>query len=84
MILIAYSLILKKKINIDILASLRPIMFIDINELNKGYDLDYILIVLLLGNDYLPKLSNIDYDTIINNYNQYLIKCYPIPIYYIS
>lgn len=72
MILIAYSLMCKKKINIDILSSLRPIMFIDINELNKGYNLDYVLIVLLLGNDYLPKLSNIDYDTIINNYNRYL------------
>ena len=47
-------------------------MFIDTSELNKGYNLDYILIVLLLGNDYLPKLSNVNYDTIINTYNQYL------------
>jgi hypothetical protein len=72
MILIAYSLICKKKINIDILSNLRPIMFIDVSELNKGYNLDYVLIVLLLGNDYLPKLSNVDYDTVITNYNQYL------------
>ena len=42
------------------------------NELNKGYNLDYILIILLLGNDYLPKLSNVDYDTIISNYNKYI------------
>jgi hypothetical protein len=72
MILIAYSLICKKKINIEILSNLRPIMFIDVVELNKGYNLDYVLIILLLGNDYLPKLSNVDYDTIINTYNQYL------------
>ena len=25
-----------------------------------------------MGNDYLPKLSNIDYDTLINNYNLYI------------
>ena len=31
-----------------------------------------VLIILLLGNDYLPKLSNVDYDTIIDNYKQYL------------
>ena len=40
-------------------------------HLNKNYDLDYILIILLLGNDYLPKLSNVDYDTIINCYDKY-------------
>lgn len=72
MILIAYSLVCKKKINVDILSSLRPILFIDVNKLNKGYNLDYVLIILFLGNDYLPKLSNVDYETIINNYNLYL------------
>lgn len=72
MILIAYSLICKKNINIDILSSLRPIMFVDVNNLNKGYNLDYVLIILLLGNDYLPKLSNVDYETIISNYDLYL------------
>lgn len=72
MILIAYSLVCKKKICIDILSNLKPIQFIDVNELNKGYNLDYILIILLLGNDYLPKLSNVDYNTIISNYNKYI------------
>ena len=72
MILIAYSLVYKKKINIDILSNLKPIQFINVNELNKGYNLDYILIILLLGNDYLPQLSNVDYDTIINNYEKYI------------
>jgi hypothetical protein len=72
MILIAYSLICKKKINIDILSNLRPILFIDVVELNKEYDLDYVLIVLLLGNDYLPKLSNVDYKTIIDTYDLYI------------
>jgi hypothetical protein len=72
MILIAYSLAHKKNVEIDILSNLRPILFVDVNKLNKGYDLDYVLIMLLLGNDYLPKLSNVDYDTIIKNYEQYL------------
>jgi hypothetical protein len=72
MILIAYSLMCKKNINIDILSNLRPIKFIDINKINKGYNRDYILIILLMGNDYLPKLSNIDYESLINNYDQYL------------
>jgi hypothetical protein len=72
MILIAYSLVCKKKINIDILSSLRPILFIDVNKLKKNYDLDYVLIMLFLGNDYLPKLSNVDYETVIKNYDLYL------------
>lgn len=80
MILIAYSLVCKKNINIDILSSLRPIMFIDVNNLNKGYNLDYVLIILLLGNDYLPKLSNVDYETIISNYNLYLKHENPVII----
>jgi 5'-3' exonuclease len=71
MILIGYSLVIQKKISIDILSNLKPIQFIDVNELNKGYDLDYILIILFLGNDYLPKLSNVDYEVIINNYTKY-------------
>lgn len=71
MILIAYSLIHKKKIKIDILSNLRPMKFIDVNLLFEKYGLDYILIMLLLGNDYLPKISNIDYDVIIVNYIKY-------------
>ena len=71
MVLISYSLACNKNISIDIMSNLRPILFIDINKLTKTYDYDYILVILLLGNDYLPKLSNIDYNTIIRNYNQY-------------
>jgi len=48
-------------------------MFININKINKGYNLDYIIIILLMGNDYLPKLSNIDYETIISCYDRYLL-----------
>lgn len=73
MIVISYSLIIKKNISIDILSSLRPIQFINVNELDKGYGFDYVLLVLFLGNDYLPKLSNIDYESIIDNYNKYII-----------
>jgi 5'-3' exonuclease len=71
MILIAYSLIIKKNISIDILSSLRPIQFIDVNKLNDGYGLDYVLLILFLGNDYLPKLSNVSYEVIIENYKKY-------------
>jgi hypothetical protein len=72
MILIAYSLIFKKKINIDILSNLRPIKFVDINKLSNGLNLDYILVILLLGNDYLPKISNVDYESILINYKKYM------------
>ena len=72
MILIAYSLVYKKNIFIDILSNLKPILFINVNELNRGYNLDYILIILLLGNDYLPKISTVDYNTIISNYDKYI------------
>jgi hypothetical protein len=77
MILIAYSLVCKKKIFIDILSNLKPILFIDINEICKDYNLDYVLIILLLGNDYLPKLSNVDYEILINNYKKYIIHNNP-------
>lgn len=80
MILIAYSLIFKKKINIDILSNLRPIQFVDINMLSKDLNLDYVLIMLLLGNDYLPKLSNVDYQTIMYNYKKYIIHQNPLII----
>jgi hypothetical protein len=80
MILIAYSLIYKKNINIDILSNLRPIYFIDINKMCESYNLDYVLVILLLGNDYLPKLSNVDYETVICNYKKYMIHQNPLII----
>lgn len=85
MILISYSIIMNNGINIDIMSNLRPIKFIDVNKLTKleksikleiktidTYGPDYILITLLLGNDYLPKISNMSYDTILKNYFIYI------------
>ena len=72
MILLSYSLILKKNINIDIIINLRPIEIIDVNRLindNKSYD--YILITMLLDNDYLPKISNINYESLVKTYKIY-------------
>jgi hypothetical protein len=71
MILIAQSISIKKLIKIDILSNLRPIQFINI-ETFKKYGLDYVIIVLLLGNDYLPKISNINYKNLINVYDSYI------------
>lgn len=71
MILIAHSLSINKSINIDVITNFRPIQIIYINNFKK-YNLDYVLIVLLLGNDYLPKISNITYDSIINTYEKYI------------
>lgn len=71
MILISHSLSVKKTLNIDILINLRPIKFVSIKNFKK-YNLDYILIVLFLGNDYLPKISNISYELLINCYDKYI------------
>ena len=71
MILISQSLSINKSIDIDILSNFRPIKFVNIKKFNS-YGLDYILIVLLLGNDYLPKISNITYDVLINSYIKYI------------
>ena len=71
MILISHSLIINKGIKIDVLSSIRPILFIDVNKLtNIGYD--YLLIIFLLGNDYLPKISNVSYESIIESYKLYI------------
>lgn len=71
MILIAQSLCINKSINIDILSNFRPIKFVDVKKFSS-FGLDYVLIVLLLGNDYLPKISNISYDVLINSYTKYI------------
>ena len=71
MILIGHSLCISKKIKIDILSNLRPVKFIDIEQFNN-YGYDYILIVLFLGNDYLPKISNINYLLLIDSYSEYI------------
>jgi hypothetical protein len=85
MILIAYSLMINKKVNIDILSNLRPIKFINIDKLKytksiNKFGLDYILITLLLGNDYLPKISNITYETLLKAYEKYIKFNEPIII----
>ena len=71
MILISQSLCINKSIDIDILSNFRPIKFIDIKKFIP-YGLDYILIVLMLGNDYLPKISNVSYNILINSYIKYI------------
>jgi hypothetical protein len=74
MILISYSLILKNNIEIDIIFSLRPLLFVDINKIvikYSNFKNDYILLLLLLGNDFLPSASHIDYNILINSYQKY-------------
>jgi hypothetical protein len=74
MILISYSLIIKNNIEIDIIFSLRPLLFVDINKIVIKYlnfKKDYILLLLLLGNDFLPSASHIDYDILIDSYKKY-------------
>jgi len=77
MILIAHSLSIGKSIRIDVITNFRPIQIIYISNFKK-YNLDYVLIVLLLGNDYLPKISNISYESIINTYENYIKYNKPI------
>ncbi|AYV79961.1 MAG: XRN 5'-3' exonuclease [Gaeavirus sp.] len=72
MILIACSLIYNKDIKIDILSNLRPQLFINVKKITEKYKYDYILISLLLGNDYLPKLSNVSYDLVFDSYHKYI------------
>jgi hypothetical protein len=77
MIMISYSLILKKNnITIDILYNLRPIKFIDVNKIIIKYNIfgkDYLILLLLLGNDYLPSISNINYDILVKTYIKYIL-----------
>lgn len=79
MILIACVQSIKKSINIDIMSNFRPIQFISVSKFAK-YNLDYVAIVLLLGNDYLPKISNIEYNTLIKSYDRYIKFGNPIII----
>jgi hypothetical protein len=77
MILIAHSLSINKSIRIDVITNFRPIQIVYINNFKK-YNLDYVLLVILLGNDYLPKISNITYESIINTYEKYIKYNKPI------
>ena len=76
MILISYSLIIKNNIEIDIIFSLRPLLFVDINKIVLKYSnfkKDYIILLLLLGNDFLPSTSHMDYNILINSYKKYIL-----------
>lgn len=77
MILISHSLSMNKSIKIDVISNFRPIQIIYIDNFKK-YNLDYVLIVLLLGNDYLPKISNVSYNSIISTYEKYIQHNKPI------
>lgn len=71
MILISHILSIKKSICIDVMLNFRPIKFVRVEAFSK-YKLDYAVIVLLLGNDYLPKISNVTYTLLMNTYDKYI------------
>ena len=76
MVLISCSVISKYKITIDIGSSVKPLKFISCNIIENFMNVDYVLFMLLLGNDYLPKLSNVKYETLINTYTIYRLNEY--------
>lgn len=71
MILISSGLCLKHNINIQIMNKPSQLEFIKYNDYYNNYSYDFIIIMLLLGNDYLPKISNIEFDILINAYINY-------------
>jgi hypothetical protein len=71
MILICSGLCLKYNINIQIMNKPNQLEFIKYDDYYNNYNYDFIIIMLLLGNDYLPKISNIEFDILINAYNNY-------------
>ena len=78
MILISYNIIIKFAqnnccYNIDVLCNLRPIKFVNVNKLVQDFNdisIDYIIILFFMGNDFLPPISNIDYECLINTYRK--------------
>lgn len=70
-ILIACSLSIILNINIDVINQPNNISYVVYQDHFKKYGKDYILLMLFLGNDYLPKLSNIEYDTLLISYDNY-------------
>jgi 5'-3' exonuclease len=73
-----------------LLINLKKLYYINENKINNfvintnfklmKYTYDYVLLVLFLGNDYLPKLSNVNYENLIlfyyiyqSFYNNYII-----------
>lgn len=84
MVLISYSLTLSIHVKIYILINYKNFEFISINKLQSKFqqsylsqkindnNYDYVLLIFLLGNDYLPKISKIDYNVLINTYSLYI------------
>jgi hypothetical protein len=72
MILISYNLLLKDgSETIDILCNLRPLKIVNVNRLVKKYAIfgsDYLLLLLFMGNDYLPCIGQVNYKKLINTY----------------
>jgi hypothetical protein len=77
MILIGYNLLLNNTKDpnccrfIDILCNLRPLKIVNVNRLVKKYAIfgsDYLLLLLLMGNDYLPCIGQVNYKKLINTY----------------
>lgn len=71
MILIAQSIQINNKINIEILSNPFPLKFINMADI-KHHGMDYVLIILLLGNDYLPKISNVNYNHLMATFEKYI------------
>ena len=78
MILISYNLILKSlnnnKLCIDVMCNLRPIKFVNINKMITtfaNFSYDYIIILFFMGNDFIPSISNVDYDSLIECYKKF-------------
>jgi hypothetical protein len=74
MILIGYNILLNKTNSckfIDVLCNLRPLKIVNVNRLVKKYAIfgsDYLLLLLLMGNDYLPCIGQVNYKKLINTY----------------
>lgn len=71
-ILIAGSCILNNKINVDIIINPNKMDYVIFSDLIHKYGYDYILLILFLGNDYLPKMSNIKYNLLFECYETYI------------
>ena len=68
--------------DIDILCNLRPLKIININKLVKKHDIfgrDYLLLLLLMGNDFLPCIGQVNYKKLIETYKYTFIHVPLVP-----
>jgi hypothetical protein len=68
--------------DIDILCNLRPLKIININKLVKKHDIfgrDYLLLLLLMGNDFLPCIGQVNYKKLIETYKHTFIQVPLVP-----